>query len=296
MIAPSRGSSFVRRRQSSTRNLDAPDDGEQAPTPARRRFGQNFLVDASAIRRIVAALAPAPGETVLEIGPGRGAMTDALLTAVDSIVAVEIDRDLARQLRERFPADRLRLIERDILEVPLASLRTEGPLVVAGNLPYNISKPCAMKLCLERRDVARAVLMFQREVADRLSAAPGTKEYGPLTVLCGRAFRIERLFDLAPGCFRPSPKVVSTVTRWTPREAGALPEALIAPLRAVLRAAFAHRRQTLSKNFRGALAGGEAAARSLLQTAGIDGALRAERIEPDGFLALARAWPEAPHR
>jgi 16S rRNA (adenine1518-N6/adenine1519-N6)-dimethyltransferase len=134
--------------------------------------------------------------------------------------------------------------------------------------------------------------MFQREVADRLTAQPGTRAYGPLTVLCGRAYRIERLFDLPPGAFRPSPKVVSTVTRWTPRDEDPLDEALIAPLRAVLGAAFAHRRQTIQKNLRGALAGGEGAARSLLAAAEVDGSLRAETLPPERFVALARAWPD----
>jgi 16S rRNA (adenine1518-N6/adenine1519-N6)-dimethyltransferase len=148
-----------------------------------------------------------------------------------------------------------------------------------------------MKLVVERRCVSRAVLMFQREVAERLTAQPGTKAYGPLTVLAGRAYRIERLFDLAPGCFRPAPKVVSTVTRWTVQEDDALPDALLGPLRSVLSAAFAHRRQTLHKNLREHLPGGEAAAHGLLAAAGLDGSLRAEAIPPEGFMALAQRWP-----
>jgi len=186
------------------------------------------------------------------------------------------------------------LIEKDVLDVAFDALAQKTPLVIAGNLPYNISKPVAMKLVLERHAVLRAVLMFQREVADRLTALPGTSAYGPLTVLAGRAYRIERLFDLAPGAFRPRPKVVSTVTRWTPREAGALPESLVEPLKTVLGAAFAHRRQTLRKNLRAALRGGDAAAVALLATAGLDGALRAEAIPPQGFVALALAWPDRP--
>lgn len=282
----------MRRRQSSTRGLAAPVDGAATVGPARRRFGQNFLTDPSAIRRIVATLAPKPEDTVLEIGPGRGALTEALLEAVPSMLAVEIDRDLVRFLRARFPGDRLRLFEDDILELPLDRLTTGGRLVIAGNLPYNISKPVAMKLVVERRLVARATLMFQREVADRLTARPGTRAYGPLTVLCGRAYRIEPMFDLPPGAFRPSPKVMSCVTRWTPHEEEAFPDDLYAPLRAVLGAAFAHRRQTIRKNLRGVLSGGDAAARTLLAAAGVDGALRAEMVLPDGFVALARAWPD----
>ena len=255
--------------------------------PPRRRFGQNFLADRGAVARIVAALDPARDETVVEIGPGRGALTAALLERIDRLVAVEIDRDLARDLAARFPADRLTLVEGDVLEVPLASLAPRATIV--GNLPYNISKPFAMKMVRERAAVGRGLLMFQREVAERLTAVPGTSAYGPLTVLAGESFRIERVFDLPPGAFRPRPKVDSTVTRWTPRE-GAL-RSDPAPLAAVLRAAFAHRRQTLLKNLRGALAGGEDEARALLARAGLDGALRAEAIPPEGFVALARAWP-----
>jgi 16S rRNA (adenine1518-N6/adenine1519-N6)-dimethyltransferase len=281
----------MRRRQSSTRDLDPTDDEGREGDRARKRFGQNFLTDPSAIRRIVSALAPQAGEPVLEIGPGRGALTEALLAAIPSLVAVEIDRDLVRLLRERFPADRLRLIEGDVLDLPLAEVASARPLVVAGNLPYNISKPVAMKLVVERRAVLRAVLMFQREVAARLTATVGTGAYGPLTVLAGRAFQIERLFDIAPGAFLPRPQVVSTVTRWTPRSEDGLPGSLVAPLKTVLRAAFAQRRQTLQKNLRAALSGDDVAASSLLAQAGIDGTLRAEAVSPEGFVVLARLWP-----
>lgn len=280
----------MRRRQSSTRDNVASPYAEPPFGAPRRRFGQNFLVDASATRRIVTALAPQPGETVLEIGPGRGALTEALLRAVPSILAVEIDRDLVRFLRDRYPDERVHLIEQDVLDLSLGSLTSSGPLVVAGNLPYNISKPVAMKLVLERRAVARAALMFQREVADRLTAEPGTRAYGPLSVFCGRAYHVVRLFDLAPGAFRPTPKVVSSVTLWTPRANDALPDDLVAPLRAVLGASFAHRRQTIQKNLRGALPGGDAAARALLCAAEVDGGLRAETIPPEGFVRLALCW------
>jgi 16S rRNA (adenine1518-N6/adenine1519-N6)-dimethyltransferase len=282
----------MRRRQSSTPGAADSADGAKAPGRPRRRFGQNFLIDPSATRRIVAALAPLPDETVLEIGPGRGALTEALLSVMPSILAVEIDRDLVRWLGTRFPGDRLRVVERDILDLPLDSLGTAGPLVIAGNLPYNVSKPVAMKLVLERRWVRRAALMFQREVADRLTAQPGSRAYGPLTVLCGRVYRIERLFDLPPGAFRPSPKVVSTATLWRPRDGEPLDEGLVASLRAVLGASFAHRRQTIQKNLRAALRGGEVAARSLLAAAEVDGSLRAETLPPETFVGLARAWPD----
>lgn len=277
-------------KQSSTRGDDVPAGAAPAFPPPRRRFGQNFLTDATAIRRIVAALDPRPAESVLEIGPGRGSLTAALLETVPVMAAIEVDRDLVATLRSRYPEDRLRLIARNVLDVAFDAMAPRMPLVVAGNLPYNISKPFAMKLVDEHRAIARAVLMFQREVAERLTAVPRTKAYGPLTVLAGRLYRIERLFDLPPGAFRPRPKVVSCVTRWTPRNEDALPDALVPPLKAVLRAAFAHRRQTLLKNMRGAVPGGEGRARELLGETGLDGSLRAEEIPPDAFVALARLW------
>ena len=289
-MLPPRVPALRGRKQSSTRDDDV-SQGAPALVRARRRFGQNFLIDPAAIRRIVAALAPLPSENVLEIGPGHGSLTEALLEAVSAIVAVEIDRDLAALLRARYPEDRLRLIENDVLEVAFDELAPSTPLVIVGNLAYNISKPVAMKLVVERRAVLRAVLMFQREVADRLTASPGDRAYGPLTVLAGQAYRIERLFDLRPGAFRPRPNVISTVTRWTRRVDDALPPDLLAPLMAALRAAFAHRRQTIQKNLRAALAGGDDAAARILAQARVDGALRAEAIAPEAFVAIARAWP-----
>ena len=233
----------------------------------------------------MAALSAGTADAVVEIGPGRGALTRAILAAGIPVIAIEIDRVLAAALRTRFDGPSLRLIEADVLSLPLASIGDH--LVVVGNLPYNISKPIAMKLVDERRCVARAVLMFQREVADRLTAGAGAKDYGPLTVLAGRAFKIERLFQLPPGAFRPSPKVVSTVTLWTPRPADDLPDALVPALKATLRAAFAHRRQTIQKNLRQELAEDEATVRRLLAEASIDGAQRAEALSPEQFVRLA---------
>jgi 16S rRNA (adenine1518-N6/adenine1519-N6)-dimethyltransferase len=248
-------------------------------------------VDARAVHRIVDGLAPRPDETVVEIGPGRGALTEELLARVPRVTAIELDRDLAALLSARFGPERLVLLSRDVLDVELAGL--SPPLAVVGNLPYNVSKPVAMKLVGERSAIDRAVLMFQREVAERLLARPGTAAYGPLTVLAGLAFRIERLFDLPPGAFRPKPEVVSTVTRWTRQDASCLPAAIEPSLRAVLRAAFGRRRQTLLRNLRSSLPGGEAEALALLRSAGVDGSLRAEALPPEAFVALASFSPRS---
>lgn len=258
--------------------------------PARKRWGQNFLVDAHAIARIVATLAPRPGEAVLEIGPGRGALTAALLERAGRIVAVELDPALAPLLRARFGEEQLVLIEGDILDIDLARI-APAPLVIAGNLPYSISKPVASMLVRQRAHVGRAALMFQKEVADRLLAKPGNAAYGPLSVLVGEAFEVTRVLSLAPGSFRPAPKVRSSVTLWVRRPAEHFPPDAEAPLRAVLAASFAHRRQTLLKNLRAVVPGGDAAARELLASVGIDGALRAEALGPADFRRLATVWP-----
>ncbi len=264
-----------------------------APSP-RRRFGQNFLVDANIARRIAGAVSVSRGDVVIEIGPGRGALTGPLIERFGRIAAVEIDRDLAAALRDRFSSKQLVLIEQDILKLDLPSVARDlsthpaARLIVVGNLPYNISKPFANRLTMLRGNVPQAVLMFQREVAERLTAAPGTKTYGPLTVLVDRACRVERLFDIFPQAFRPRPKVVSTVTRWSAKPADAFDPRLEQPLRRCLAATFGRRRQTLLRNLRATLPGGEAEARHVLEKAGIDGGLRAETLTPEAFVRLAK--------
>jgi 16S rRNA (adenine1518-N6/adenine1519-N6)-dimethyltransferase len=247
--------------------------------------------------RMVDAVALAPGETVLEVGPGRGALT-RLLVQRAPVVAVEVDAQLAHELRRTFAASGLQVIERDILSIGLDELAAQAApppperWVVVSNLPYNISKPFASRLVHERASVRRAVLTFQREVAERLTAAHGTRAYGPLTVLAGAAYRIERLFDLPPGAFFPAPRVDSTVTRWVPREDRALEPEEERALRACLAACFAMRRRTLFNNLRAALRD-PARAAELLERAGIDGARRAEEVDAQTYRRLAALWPVA---
>jgi 16S rRNA (adenine1518-N6/adenine1519-N6)-dimethyltransferase len=260
----------------------------------RRALGQHFLADAGAAERIVAALDLRPGEPALEIGPGRGALTAALVRGRARLAAVELDGDLAAALERRFPPGELLLIRGDVLETALASVldRLGSPrerLAVAGNLPYSISKPVVQKLVREREAVDRAVLMFQREVARRLTAGPGSRDYGPLGLLAGRVYRLRALFDLAPSAFRPAPEVWSTVTAWSRREGPALGPEEEARLRACLAACFARRRQTLRNNLRGTL-GDPARAERLLSAASVDGDRRAEELPPEAFARLAAAW------
>jgi 16S rRNA (adenine1518-N6/adenine1519-N6)-dimethyltransferase len=261
----------------------------------RRALGQHFLVDRSAVRRIVAALDPRPGDAVLEIGPGRGALTARLVESAGRIAAIELDPELCAALRQRFGPERLVLLHGDVLGCDLAGLggRLElgtRPLLIAGNLPYSISKPVAQKLIRERAHVERAVLMFQSEVAERVAAGPGSRRYGPLSVLAGCAFRVRALFEIGPGAFRPPPQVRSTVTRWDRRRDSPLDldADAEARLRACLAACFARRRRTLHNNLRTAL--GDERAAALLDRAAIDGARRAESLAADEFLRLAAAW------
>jgi len=265
---------------------------------AKRSLGQNFLIDRRAVQRIVAALAPRPAEPVLEIGPGRGALTGELIRAAGRIAAVEYDDGLAERLRERFDESALDLRVQDVLQLDLSEVASAltadgaGRLAIVGNLPYNISKPIAQLLIRQRRHVDRAVLMFQREVAQRLTAGPGSRAYGPLSVLAGFTFRVERLFDLPPRAFWPRPGVVSTVTRWSGTESPPLAEEDERRLRGVLAACFSRRRKTLRNNLRG-IFGDDTRVDGLLEAAGLDGGLRAEAIPPEGFLRLAVRWDEA---
>jgi 16S rRNA (adenine1518-N6/adenine1519-N6)-dimethyltransferase len=260
--------------------------------PSLRRFGQNFLVNRSAVDRIVSALAALAGESVLEIGPGRGALTEPLILATGRIGAVELDRGLAARLRDRF-GESLRLWEQDVLQLKLAEVRREldpgagRPLVIVGNLPYNLSKPIAMKLISEREGVDRAVLMFQREVADRLMASPGSRAYGALSVLAGETYEIRRLFDLGGSAFRPRPRVTSSVTLWKPR-IDHLPAEEEEGFKRCLRICFAHRRQTLRNNLLGAIPDTERVD-GALDVSGIDGGRRAQSLAPLEFRRLATA-------
>jgi 16S rRNA (adenine1518-N6/adenine1519-N6)-dimethyltransferase len=260
-----------------------------------KRMGQNFLADRAAAERIVDALAIQPGEAVLEIGPGRGALTGGLIGRAGRIAAVELDEALVRELGRRHDESRLLLIHADILDVALdevaARLGMPGtPLVVAGNLPYQISKPLALRLVEARHGIARAALMFQKEVALRLTASPGSREYGPLGVIAGLAYSIRRLFDLGPGAFRPRPKVSSSVTLWERRRNSPLDPDLEPRMRACLAGCFGRRRQTLRNNLRAALGSAERA-EALLETAELDGSLRAEVLGPERFVQMARLWP-----
>jgi 16S rRNA (adenine1518-N6/adenine1519-N6)-dimethyltransferase len=183
----------------------------------RKRFGQNFLQDTNVVERIVASINPKSGERFVEIGPGLGALTLPLLRRLDYMDVVEIDRDIVAHLRMCPAADRLTIHEGDALEFDFAALGQSLRLI--GNLPYNISTPLLFHLTTMAHCVRDAHFMLQREVVERMCALPGTRQYGRLSVMLQYRWRIETLFEVGPGAFRPAPKVWSSVARMGPQDA-----------------------------------------------------------------------------
>ena len=247
----------------------------------RKRFGQHFLTDAHYLARIVAAISPQPGDSMLEIGPGTGILTEPLAQVVEGLHVVEIDRELAAHLRLAFRGRGLVVHEADILEFNLRRLR--APLRVVGNLPYNVSTPILFRVAEIADRLKDAVFMLQREVVDRMVAAPDTSDYGRLSVMLQYRFEMALAAKVPPGAFTPPPKVDSAVVRMVPLPATrprAKDEALFAQ---VVAAAFAQRRKTL-RNATKALIEKEA-----FERAGIDASRRGETLSVEEFIALADA-------
>lgn len=250
------------------------------PRP-RKRFGQHFLTDRHYVRRIVETIAPAAGDSMVEIGPGTGILTEQLAAVVAPLHVVEIDRDLAAGLRERFTPDRVVVHEADALEFDFAAL--PAPLRVVGNLPYNVSTPILFRVAAHANAISDCVFMLQKEVVDRMVAAPGTEDYGRLSVMLQYRFAMAAAVRVPPGAFTPPPKVDSAVVRMKPLDADrprARDEELFASL---VGAAFSQRRKTL-RNATRAWVGEEAFAR-----ADIDPGRRGETLSVGEFIALADA-------
>jgi 16S rRNA (adenine1518-N6/adenine1519-N6)-dimethyltransferase len=250
------------------------------PRP-RKRFGQHFLTDAHYIARIVAAIAPQRGETLVEIGPGPGAITAPLIAALGHMHVVEIDRDLARTLREHFAAGQISVHECDALEFDFASL--PAPLRVAGNLPYNISTPILFHVAQFAERIRDCTFMLQKEVVERMVARPSTPAYGRLSVMLQYRFAMKKLFVVPPGAFFPPPKVDSAIVRLIPLDAHrarARDEKLFA---AIVTAAFGQRRKTLRNTLKPFIGAAE------LVNIGVDGGLRAENLGVAEFIRIADA-------
>jgi 16S rRNA (adenine1518-N6/adenine1519-N6)-dimethyltransferase len=245
----------------------------------RKRFGQNFLVDEHYVARIVGAIGAAPGDNIVEIGPGLGALTGSLIAGAKRISAVEIDRDLAARLRERYADDVLALHEADALAFDFGALGAN--LRVVGNLPYNISSPLLFRLSAHAASLRDIHVMLQREVVARMTAQPATADYGRLTVMLQSRFAVTRLFTVPPGAFRPAPNVDSAVARLVPLgdlRPRIADDGLFAR---VVAAAFGQRRKTL----RNALA--SIADEAALREGGVDPSVRGETLSVDDFVRLA---------
>ncbi len=256
---------------------------EQNIMRAKKSLGQNFLRDERIIERIVAALSLSEGITVVEIGPGRGALTEKLIDTGADVVAIEIDRLLVPALRTQFHhSPNFRCIEADVLQIDFATTldRTEPDKTrLVGNLPYYISTAILQKLTAERSLFSNIVFMLQREVVDRIAAGPGNSERGFLTVLTESAFTVERLFDVPPEAFTPQPKVWSSIVALTPKP----PSTGDAPgFRRLVSAAFAQKRKTLLNNLKHYAADAESA----LTNAAIDPRRRAETLNLDEWYSL----------
>jgi 16S rRNA (adenine1518-N6/adenine1519-N6)-dimethyltransferase len=253
------------------------------PRP-KKHFGQHFLHDRGVIDRIVAAIAPQPGDRLVEIGPGEGALTLPLLRVAGRLTVVELDAELIDPLRERTrDVGDLEIIHADVLNTDFAELAGGGKLRIAGNLPYYVSTPILFH-CLRFVDaIADMHFMLQKEVVERMAAAAGGKVYGRLSVMLQLACKVEPLLRVAPGAFRPPPKVESAVVRLVPLPTAQRPDPAHARVIEVLvRAAFGQRRKTLANSLRG-FADAEA-----IRAAGIDPRARAENVPPEGYVALAR--------
>jgi 16S rRNA (adenine1518-N6/adenine1519-N6)-dimethyltransferase len=269
-----------------------------ARTPARKRFGQHFLEPAWVVK-VIRAIAPAPDDVFFEIGPGRGALTRELTARSLSVTAFEIDRDLADELRQTAPAN-LEVIAGDFLNSQwILEHRPGHPVRVAGNLPYNVASPILFKLVdlfgagVELTD---ATVMLQREVADRLMAGPGSKEYGVLSVLIQLSADVERLLALPAGAFRPAPRVQSALVRLRFRERRPAPRS-VELLTRLVQAVFTRRRKTLENALMAFRTWDRAAISEVLRRANIDGRRRPETLEVSELVRLADAvdpLPDAP--
>ncbi len=259
----------------------------------RKRYGQNFLIDPAAAQRI-ARLCVSSGEAngcarVIEIGAGTGALTLALLEAGADLTAIEIDPDLVALLRSREDLRRAEIVQADALDFDYANWSRGAPWIVAGNLPYNVATALVVGFAEMSNGPESLTVMLQKDVADRLIAAPGTASYGSLSVAVQYAHHVERAFTLGPSAFYPPPKVRSTVVRMVRREKPAVAPRDLALFRKVVRGAFAYRRKTLVNSLALALDMPHSAVARAVAASSLSPELRGERLDLDDFARLADA-------
>lgn len=252
---------------------------------ARKRFGQHFLHDTSVVARIVRAIGARPGERLVEIGPGLGALTGALLESCENLDVIELDRDLAAKLRADYQGDpRVRVHTGDALKFDFRQLAAPGErLRVVGNLPYNVSTPLLFHLLDQAAVIEDMYFMLQREVVGRLVAQPGGKDYGRLTVMVRLNCDSEKLFDVGAGAFRPAPRVTSAVVHLRVRRDPAVALVEFAAFKGLVTHLFSRRRKTLRNSLRGRLSESE------LESLGIDPNARPETLDLSAFAVLANA-------
>jgi 16S rRNA (adenine1518-N6/adenine1519-N6)-dimethyltransferase len=262
-----------------------------------RALGQHFLRDRGVARRIVELVAPTPHDLVVEIGPGRGALTEHLVPSCRRLLALEVDTGLAARLRERFGASpHVEILEADARSFDYARLRDRLPdpgsrVLVVGNLPYSVGKPILMALVEAGRAIDEMALMLQKEVAERIAAPPGNKIYGSLSVLTQIACEVSLAFTVAPGAFSPPPQVDSAVIHLRARATPPVPIADPKRFNAVVRAAFGQRRKNLANALAAGLGLSIDRARALAASAGIDPGRRAETLSLSEFASLTAAVP-----
>ena len=252
--------------------------------PPKKQLGQHFLHDRNVIEKIVLAVNPKPGEQLVEIGPGQGAITFPLLKRHGALTVIEFDRDLITPLSEaaRGLGD-LTIVHKDVLKVDFGKLAGEGRLRLVGNLPYNISTPILFHVLEHAESIIDMHFMLQKEVVDRMGAGPGSKTYGRLSVMLQAVCDVQPLFDVPPGAFRPPPKVDSSGVRLVPRDPKSVGIHDPALFERVVRDAFGQRRKTL-RNALQAICTSEQ-----IVAAGVRPELRAEQLEVAQFISLSNA-------
>ena len=256
--------------------------------PVLKKFGQHFLTDASVLQAIADALAPTPTDTVLEIGPGRGALTDLLVSRAGRVVAVELDRALAAQLTERYAGnERVTIVQADILDTDVRAVAGED-YILAGNVPYYITTPIIFK-SLEPPVSRRSVFLVQREVAGRIAAAANDSDYGALTVNVAATSRVEIIRDVSAGSFSPPPRVESAVIRLSPKAQPLIERESVPAFRAFVQATFGQRRKQIQRVLRSVRGLSVEDVTAILTKCGVDPTARPETLSPEMFVELFRA-------
>jgi len=258
--------------------------GEKFSHRARKRFGQNFLTDTSILEKIVKAISPKPSEKIIEIGPGQGALTELLLANEVDLHAIEIDRDLAAFLRDKYAnISHFHLHENDVLKVDFDSLMSPAqPGRIIGNLPYNISTPLIFRLLKYLPSIKDMLFMLQLEVVERMAAKPGSKNYGRLSIMVQYYCQVEKLFNVPSSAFSPAPKVESAIVKLTPNQQATNQLNSPEQLTNLLRQAFAQRRKTLRNNLSSLISAKE------LELLGINPSLRPENLSLDDYVKICK--------